>query len=187
MIEKIYVKSMVCGRCIRVVKEEVEKLGYKINAIQLGEIEIESQEVIDKKRIRAVLEPQGFELLEDKVVQIIEQIKVLIVELVHYSKEPLKENYSEYLSKMVDKDYNFISSLFSEIENITIEKFIILQKIEKVKELLIYNELTLSEIAFQLGYSSVAYLSSKFKQVTGLTPTAFKKIKAHIRTEIDKI
>ncbi|HEY8402715.1 MAG TPA: AraC family transcriptional regulator [Cytophagaceae bacterium] len=184
----LYIKNMVCNRCIKVVKEELEKLDLTVTDIQLGEAVVTSENAPDLSKVKEVLEENGFELLEDKKIKIVEKIKALIVEMVHYKESgEIKTNHSDYLAQELGKDYHYLSSLFSSIENITIEKYIILQKIEKVKELLVYNELTLSEIAYALGYSSVAYLSNQFKQVTGFTPSEFKKLKNHHRKALDKV
>lgn len=179
---------MVCDRCIKVVKDELEKLDLKVKEIRLGEVIIESEKPVNHNKLQEILSPLGFDLLEDKTVRIIDRIKTLIIEMIHYGKE-LKsgENISDFLAREIGKDYNSLSSLFSGIENITIEKFVILQKIEKVKEFLFYNELTLSEIAYKLGYSSVAHLSSQFKQVTGMTPSEFKKSKGNLRKPLDQV
>ena len=184
----LHIKNMVCHRCIKVVKDELENIGLQINSINLGEAEITAKDKIDREKIKAVLEKNGFELLEDKKFQLVDKIKSVIISLIHSDKNSaLSVNYSEYIAKEVGKDYASLSSLFSSAENITIEKYIILQKIEKVKELLVYDELTLSEISDKMGYSSVAYLSSQFKQITGFTPTEFKKIKSHKRKPLDKL
>jgi AraC family transcriptional regulator len=189
MIEHIYIKNMVCNRCIKVVQEEFEKLNLLVKDIRLGEAVIEGTEKVNPNKIKEVLEKNGFELLEDKNVKLIEQVKTLVIELIHHNKkgELLKENYSDYISKKIGKDYSYISHLFSSVEGITIEKYIIQQKIEKVKELLIYDELTLSEISYQLGYSSVGHLSSQFKQVTGMSPSEFKKLTSKDRKPLDEV
>lgn len=184
----LHIKNMVCDRCIKVVTEELEKLDLLINNIKLGEAEISSDKEIDLGKVKAVLEKNGFELLEDKSFKIIEKIKTIIIDSIHHKKgKKTHQNYSELISKEIGKDYHYLSTLFSSIENVTIEKYIIHQKIEKVKELLIYDELNLSEIAFQLGYSSVAHLSSQFKQVIGLSPTEFKKQKNRNRSPLDQV
>jgi AraC family transcriptional regulator len=186
-LQHIYIKNMVCDRCIKVVKEELEKAGLEVAYIKLGEAEVSGD--IQTARIKEVLEENGFELLENKNVKIIGRVKTLLIELIHHNKSgnTLKENYSDYISRTIGKDYAYISHLFSSVENITIEKYIIHQKAEKVKELLVYNELTLSEISYQLGYSSVGHLSSQFKQVTGMSPSEFKKLKSHMRKSLDQI
>ena len=167
---------MVCSRCKMVVKSELEKLGLQLLAVDLGEVEtIEPITAEQKSEIAEHLKGFGFELIDDKKSRLIDKIKTLIIELVHQQNAQLNTNLSDYLSKNLAQDYSSISNLFSEVEDTTIEKFFINQKIEKVKELLLYDELTLSEIAFQMNYSSVAYLSNQFKKVTGMTPGAFKK------------
>lgn len=178
---------MVCDRCIRVVKEEFEKHGLTVKSIKLGEVEVDGPKEIGISEIREILEKNGFELVEEKSAKLIGQIKNLVIQLVHHNKEELKQNYSEILSKEIGKDYHYLSHLFSSVENITIEKYIILQKIEKVKELLIYGELTLSEIGWKMGYSSVSHLSSQFRQVTGMSPTEFKNLKNRDRKPLDKL
>ena len=186
--EKIYIKNMVCDRCKMVVKSELEKLGIKPVNIELGEVTLDKPlDEGQKLLVQNALTPLGFELIDDKKSRLIEHIKTLIIELVHHNNNKLKINLSDYLSDKLHLDYNYISNLFSEIEGTTIEKYIIAQKIEKVKELLVYDELTLSEIAFRLNYSSTAHLSSQFKKVTGLTPSHFKTIKTNKRKPLDKV
>jgi AraC-like DNA-binding protein len=186
----LYIKNMVCNRCIRVVKEELEKAGLDVRSITLGEAVVSGELASDKQQeIRQVLADSGFELIDDKKVKIIEKIKNLIIELVHHKNpgEHLHVNYSHYLAEALNMDYHYLSTLFSSVENTTIEKYIILQKIERVKELLVYNELTLSEVAYQMGYSSVQHLSSQFKKVTGYTPSHFKQIKENKRKPLDQV
>ena len=184
----IYIKNMVCNRCIWVVQNEFDKLSINTKHISLGEVLLEeSLSDKQKKDLEAVIVPLGFELIDDKRSRIIEKIKNTIIDLVHYQDSDLKNNLSDILSAELHHDYKYLSNLFSEIEGTTIEKYFIAQKIEKVKELLMYDELTLSEIAFQLNYSSVAYLSNQFKKVTGLTPSHFKQIKAKKRKPLDKV
>lgn len=179
---------MVCNRCIMVVQNEFDKLGLKINNITLGEVTLDRELDDDKKNaIQSTLESLGFELIDDKKSRIIEKIKTTIIDLVHNQDNESKENLSDLLSKEVNQDYNYLSNLFSEVEGTTIEKYFIAQKIEKVKELLVYDELSLSEIAFRLNYSSVAYLSNQFKKVTGLTPSYFKQIKIDKRKPLDEV
>jgi len=186
--EKLYIKNMVCDRCKMVVKSELEKLGISPLHVDLGEVTLDTPlSNKQKSELKSNLYPLGFELIDDKKSRLIEQIKTLIIELVHYDNNQLKINLSDYLSDKLHHDYNYISNLFSEIEGTTIEKYFIAQKIEKVKELLVYDELTLSEIAFQLSYSSTAHLSSQFKKVTGLTPSHFKEIKINKRKPLDKV
>jgi len=171
-----------------VVKAELEKLGFNPISVELGEVSLaEIISVNDKIKIAEKLNQFGFELLEDRKTQIAEQLKTSIINLVHYTKEPLKVNLSAYLSEQINLDYTHLSTIFSEIENQTIEKYFIAQKIEKAKEILTYGELTLSEIAYQLNYSSVAHLSAQFKKVTGSTPSVFKLEKLERRKTLDEI
>ena len=181
---------MVCNRCIKVVGEEIKKLHYGIEKIELGEVVITSdKEKFDLGIIKKVLEENGFELIDSRNANIIERIKILIINFIHHqSIKSLSDiNLSKEIVNETGLSYQYVSSLFSSTEGITIEKFIISQKIEKVKELLVYDELTLSEIAYNLGYSSVQHLSSQFKKITGLTPTYFKRFKEKKRKPLDKI
>ena len=156
---RLYIKNMVCNRCKMVVKDELMKLGIQPVSIELGEIELEAALTTDQlNSLSAALPPLGFELIDDKKSRIIEKIKNLVIDLIHYAEEPTKLKYSEYSTAHLHHDYPSLSKLFSEVEGITIEQYIIRQKIEKVKELLVYDELSLSEIADILGYSSVAHL-----------------------------
>ena len=180
---------MVCDRCKLVVNQEFQKLGVKPLSIALGVVELQDQ-LNDEQReqIKSSLECVGFELLDDKKSLLIERIKNIIIEVIHHDKsKPLKANYSDYIAQQVGKDYSYISGLFSEIEGITIEHYIINQKIERVKELLVYDELTLSQIAMEMDYSSISHLSNQFKKVTGLTPSHFKKIGILKRKSLDQI
>ena len=179
---------MVCNRCILVVKQELEKLQIESNKVTLGEIETTID--LPKEKIQQLainLNALGFELLDNAKQQIIEKIKNIIIQQVHYTPDESHHNFSEILSNTLLKDYSYLSRLFSEVEGITIEKYAINQKIEKVKELIIYDELSLSEIAYKLGYSSVAHLSNQFKKVTGLTVTYFKKIGQNKRKPLDEV
>ncbi len=177
---------MVCSRCKLVVKSELEKLEFKILVVDLGEVEIIDQITSQQKsNIGEHLKKFGFELIDDKKSRIIDKIKTLIIELVHQQNAQLIINLSDYLSNKLVQDYSTLSSLFSELEDTTIEKYFIYQKIEKVKELLLYDELTLSEIAFQMNYSSVAYLSNQFKKVTGFSPSHYKQLKDKKRRQIE--
>ncbi len=185
---QLYIKNMVCSRCKMVVKDELIKFGLHPKSIELGEVEIiEDLNAQKKNQLDKILQSFGFELIDDKKSRLIEQIKNTIVELVHYSQHLLTNNFSEHISQKLHHDYNYLSNLFSETEGITIEKYFIAQKIEKVKELLKYDELSLSEIADQLGYSSVGYLSNQFKKVTGLTASHFKNLGQTKRKPLDKI
>lgn len=185
---RLHIKNMVCDRCKLVVKDELEKLGYVIKQLVLGEAIInKNPDEHEKAIIENKLREFGFELIDDKNSLLIEKIKNLIINLVHYPEEDIKINLSEYLESEIHKDYTYISNLFSESQGYTIEKYYISQKIERVKELLVYDELTLCEISYRMGYSSVAYLSSQFKKVTGLTPSHFKKIKTIKRRSLDNL
>lgn len=178
---------MVCNRCISAVKSLLMELHIQCNSVQLGEVML-AKELTAKQTaiLKERLVQLGFELLDDNKKKTIEQIKKLIIEQVHYEKTDGRYNFSDMLSSSLHKDYSYLSKLFSEVEGTTIEKYFINQKIEKVKELLVYDELSLSEIAFQLGYSSVAHLSAQFKKHTGLTPSHFKNLGGHRKT-IDTI
>lgn len=179
---------MVCNRCKMVVKNELEKLGYKPVSVELGEVILDrdlSSE--DYEKLSNSLVSLGFRIINDRKSRIIEKIKNSIIELVHQNQNQVKVNLSHYLSSILNLDYNYLSNLFSEVEGTTIEQFYISQKIEKVKELLVYDEYSLSEIAFRLNYSSVAHLSNQFKKVTGLTPGYFKKIKENKRKPLDEV
>ncbi len=185
----LHIKNMVCDRCIRVVREELEKLGYKVDDVKLGEAKINSSgKEIDLNEINKVFEENGFELLGDKQAKLIEEVKISLIDLIHSHPETLEKiSISKYLTDKFHTNYQHISSLFPSKEGITIEKYFINQKIEKAKELLVYNELTLSEISYKLGYSSVQHLSNQFKKITGFTPSDFKKLKNKSRSPIDKV
>lgn len=175
---KLFIKNMVSIRCKLIVKEELQKLGLHFIIVELGEVEIkESISASVHDTLKNALFESGLELMEDKKAMLIEKIKNVIVEMIHYSSELPKTNFSNFLSEKLNFDYTYLSNLFSEVKGITIEHYIIAHKIECVKELLVYNELTLTEIAHKLHYSSVAHLSNQFKKVTGLTPSFFKKMK----------
>lgn len=180
---------MVCDRCIRVVKEELEAAGFPTIDVQLGRAIVESPgDTLDRDTIQDILEVNGFELLLDKKARLVEQVKAVVINLIYQDQlEELNRNLSEIIAERVGRDYSILSKLFTSVESTTIEKFVIMQKIERAKELLIYEELNLSEIAFRLGYSSVQHLSSQFKKITGLTPSHFKTIKARRRKAIDQL
>ncbi|MDD4721056.1 MAG: AraC family transcriptional regulator, partial [Bacteroides sp.] len=184
----LYIKNMVCDRCIMVVRQQLTHLGYEFLSVELGTVSF-SQPLTqqDIKTLKDSIEPLGFEVIDDKRFQLIEQVKNLIVKLVHYKNNDLKVNLSQYIASQLHQDYSYISNLFSELEGTTIEQYFIAQKIEKVKELLDYDELSLSEIADTLNYSSVAHLSTQFKKVTKLTPSQFKQRKQEKRKPLDKI
>ena len=185
---KLYIKNMVCIRCKMVVKDELTKLGIQYTTVDLGEADITTEftpELHDQ--FRDALIYHGLELMDDKKSVLIQRIKNVIVELVHYSEEPLIINFSVYLSEKLSHDYTYMANLFSEVTGTTIEKFIIAHKIERVKELLVYNEHNLTEIAYMMHYSSVAHLSAQFKKVTGLTPSHFKKLKEKRRSMLEDV
>ena len=186
---KIYIKNMVCPRCIMVVSDKFKELGIEPISVDLGVVTIEEQITPElRERVKQVIEPLRFELIDDRRTQLVESVKSEIIKLVHKSDGELEENLSTYLSRKLNYEYNHISTLFSEIESTTIEQYYIAQKIERVKELLVYDELTLSEIAHRLNYSSSAHLSNQFKRVTGLTPSHFRQIKdAKQRKSLDEI
>lgn len=187
MASKIHIKNMVCNRCIKVVREEFEKLGLTINSITLGEVEVQ-EENIPRDKIASVLEENGFELIEDRKIKIIEQIKSIVINSIYNDDSELEKlNFSSLIESRINFDYNYLSSLFSSSEGITIEHYIILQKIERAKELLKYGQYTLSEIAYRLGYSSVQHLSNQFKKVTGMTASQFKNMTENSRKPLDKI
>jgi len=188
MAQLLHLRNMVCDRCKMVVRTELEKLGLHPLRVDLGEVELEESLSYDQRqKVDEAIRQYGFALIDDKKSAMIARIKALIVELVHEKNSALDTNLSDYLSKRLLHDYNALSTLFSEVEGTTIEKYFIAQKIERVKELLVYDELSLSEIAFQLNYSSVAHLSSQFKKVTGLTPSHFKNVKALKRKPLDQV
>lgn len=169
---------MVSLRCKLVVKSILENLNIPYTTVELGEVETQDEVTPERRdELKNSLQHFGFELMEDKKSILIEKIKNIIVEMIHYSEDPPKVNFSIFLSEKLNYDYHYLSNLFSEVKGITIEHYIIAHKIEKAKELLLYNELTLTEIAYKLHYSSVAHLSNQFKKVTGLTPSFFKKMK----------
>ncbi|MFD1143119.1 helix-turn-helix domain-containing protein [Larkinella insperata] len=187
---KLYIKHMVCGRCKRVVREILEELGIQVQHVELGEVEIgELPATVSMDQIRQALAENDFELLEDRKAVLVEQIKAIVVNEVHHDRRerPEHQNLSDFLTQKIGYDYSYLSHLFSAVEGLTIEKYVIAQKIEKVKEYLRYGELTLSEIAWRLGYSSTQHLSNQFKQLVGLTPSDFKRTEAAYRTEIDKV
>ena len=187
---KLYIKNMVCDRCIMAVNTELINMNIEPKSISLGEIDLGDKELTTDQltKLSVNLENLGFELIDDKKTRMIDRIKTIIIEQVHYQGHQRPVKLSVYLSEDLNYDYNYLSNLFSSIEGITIEHFHIQQRIERVKELLVYDEFTLSEIAYQLGYSSVAYLSNQFKKVTGLTPSYYKQLKDNKqRKPLDKL
>ncbi|MEO8404901.1 MAG: AraC family transcriptional regulator [Chitinophagaceae bacterium] len=185
---KLYIKNMVCIRCKMVVKEELTKLGLFYVDVELGEVEIQGNLSAEQHdQLKASLLKSGLELMDDKKSVLIQKIKNVIVELVHYSEEPPTMKFSEFLSHKLNHDYTYLANLFSEVQGTTIEKFFIAHKIERVKELLVYDELNLTEIAYKMHYSSVAHLSTQFKKVTGLTPSHFKQLREKRRSMLDDV
>lgn len=186
---KLYIKNMVCDRCILVVKNTFENLGLKPVEIKLGEVELNENKLSEKQLndLNKSLTALGFERMNDRKSQLISKMKSLIIKTIHHSDKEIKYNWSELITSELPHDYNYLSRLFSSVEGITFEQYIILQKIEKVKELLVYDELTLKEIAWKLDYSSVSHLSSQFKKVTGLTTSHFRNLKDKKRKPLDGV
>jgi len=185
---KLYVKYMVSLRCKMMVKAELEKIGLHHTVIDLGMVDIlEDITLEQREQLKKNLLKSGLELLEDKKSILIDKIKSLIIEMVHYSDELPKMNYSDYISEKLNYDYTYLSNIFSEVKGTTIQHFIILHKIEKVKELLLYDEFNLTEISHKLHYSSVGHLSNQFKKVTGLTPTFYKKLKQKRKGNLENL
>ena len=179
---------MVSIRCKMIVKSELEKLGLHFKAVELGEVDIlEPLTTETRNKLRIALIRSGLELMDDKKSILIEKVKNVIIEMVHYSDEFPVINFSEYLSQKLNYDYTYLSNLFTEVQGTTIEKFMINHKIERVKELIVYDEINLSEIAFKMHYSSVAHLSNQIKKITGLTPSHFKKLKEKKRINLENI
>lgn len=186
---KLYIKNMVCSRCKMVVKDVLEHNGLHIVDVELGMVQLR-EEQLSKEQLSTIsdqLIALGFELLDDKRSKTIEKIKNVVIDMVHHNDEPSVLKQSEVISQELNHDYSYLSKLFSEVEGITIEQYAIQQKIEKVKELLVYDELSLTGIAEKLGYSSVAHLSAQFKKITGLTPSQFKSIAPHHRKPLDQV
>lgn len=186
---KIPIRNMVCDRCIRTVQRIMQEAGVVARDIRLGEVETELPLTeIQEEQIRLALTAEGFEWIDNHKAQLVAQIKQLILALIRQGElDEMKEKLSVYLSRALHRDYHQLSSVFSEAENTTIEQYFILQKIERIKEWLVYNEWTLSEMALKLGYSSTAHLSAQFRKVTGFTPTQFKQLKEHHRKQLDKL
>ncbi len=185
---KLYIKNMVCRRCMMAVEKLLRDQGIEPIAVGLGIVTLPHPLAAEERAaLDGALRELGFELIDGRRERLIEQIKSLVIELIHNENSDLKVNLSDYISSNLHHDYNYISSLFSEVEGVTIEKYFILQKIERVKELLVYDELSLGEIAALLNYSSVAHLSAQFKKVTGLTPSHFRTIGAGRRRPLDEV
>jgi AraC-like DNA-binding protein len=187
---KLQIRNMVCDRCTLVIRNTLDEIGVQPVLIRLGEVDLGDQ-ALDEAQLDAFrrrIEALGFELISDKKSQLIESIRKHIIVLVQEQGDIERVRISDYLSENLFHDYAYLSNLFSSVEGVTIEKFFILQKIEKVKELLVYDELTLTEIAVRLGYSSVAHLSRQFKKVTGQTPSEFKQLRdTSLRKPLDKV
>jgi AraC-like DNA-binding protein len=185
---ELHIKNMVSNRCKLIVQSELEKLGLRYKSINLGVAEI--TEYILPEKITLLdfnLRKSGLSLIEDKKGMLVEKIKNVIIELVHYSEDQIKVNFSDYLSEKINYDYTYLANLFSEHQGTTIEHFFLHHKIERVKELLIYDELNITEIAYRMHYSSVAHLSNQFKKITGLTPSHYKHLKVKKRIPLEKV
>jgi len=179
---------MVSNRCKLAVKDELKKLGLHFIVVDLGEVEImEELSIQNHELLKNGLLELGLELMDDKKAILIERIKNIIVEMIHHSEEVVKINLSDFLSEKLHHNYTYLASLFSEVQGTTIEQFVILHKIERIKELMIYDELNITEIAWKMNYSSVAHLSTQFKKVTGLSPTHFKQLKDKRRSPIEEL
>jgi AraC-like DNA-binding protein len=179
---------MVSNRCKILVRDELKKLGLHFMVVDLGEVEVmEDLSTEQMEKLQIALQESGLELMDDKKAILIEKIKNIIIEMVHHSDEVIKTNFSDYLTSKMDYDYTYLANLFSEVQGTTIAQFLISHKVERIKELIIYDELSISEIAWKMNYSSVAHLSNQFKKVTGLTPTHFKQLKDKRRSPIEEI
>lgn len=179
---------MVSNRCKMAVKEILKELGLHFIVVDLGEVEImETISEDQQMQLKLALHTSGLELMEDKKAVLIEKVKNVITEMVHYSDELPKMNYSDYISSKLDYDYTYLSNLFTEVKGMTIQQFIIIHKIERAKELLLYDELNLTQISFKLNYSSVGHLSNQFKKITGLSPSHYKQLKDKRRNPIEEI
>jgi AraC-like DNA-binding protein len=185
---KLYIKNMVSTRCKMVVQFELEKLGFKYIVVNIGDAEIE--EGISSEQLNLLntaLKKWGLELIDDNKNVLIEKIKNAIIEMVHYADELPKTNFSDYLNEKLNRNYTYLANLFSEVQGTTIENFIINHKIERAKEMMVYDGLSLTEISYKLNYSSVSHLSSQFKKVTGLTPSDFKQVKENKLMELENV
>ena len=184
----LHIKNMVCPRCIRIIREQFAQLEIPVLDVQLGLVELARPlEATEKEKILLVLEDYGFELLIDKKLKLVEQIKTCIIDLIHHKSEKITTTYSTYLSQAIGKDYSTLSHVFSSVENMTIERFIILQKIEYIKAQLDYEELSLGEIASRSHYSSLSHLSKQFKAITGFSPSEYKKQAIRNRFTLDNV
>ncbi|MCY7349329.1 MAG: helix-turn-helix domain-containing protein [Cytophagaceae bacterium] len=187
LTQELFIKNMVCDRCIRAVRQELEHLGYRVDQVELGRATVEREE-LSLEQIANALEAQGFELLTDRTARVVNHVKTLIIELIQSGAiANFHVTLSDYLTGQTGLEYSHLSHLFSQAENLTIERYWILQRVERAKELLSYGELSIQEIARQLGYSSPAYLSNQFKQLTGLTPAAYRDQSNTDRNPLDWI
>lgn len=185
---KLFIKYMVSTRCKMVIKDILRQLGYHFILVDLGEVEVMEELSSEQlKELKIVLHEVGFELMDDKKAILIERIKVVIVEHVHYGEDSPPIKFSDYLSQKLNHDYTYMANLFSDVQGTTIEQYIIGHKTERIKELIIYGELNITEIAYKMNYSSVAHLSSQFKKVTGLSPSHFKGLKDKRRNPLEEI
>ncbi len=185
---KLFIKYMVSLRCKMVVKEELKKMGLHYVIVELGEVEImETLSAEQRTQLKELLLTSGLELMDDKKAVLIEKVKNIIIEMIHYSDELPNTNFSDFLSEKLNFDYTYLSNMFSEVNGITIRQFIINHKVERIKELIIYEELNMTEIAWKMKYSSVAHMSNQFKKITGLTPSHFKQLKDKRRSPIENI
>jgi AraC-like DNA-binding protein len=184
----LHIKYMVSNRCKMAVKEELRKLGLHFVIVDLGEVDImEDLTAVQREELKIGLHNSGLELMDDKRAVLIEKIKNIVIEMIHHSDEMIKVNFSNLLSDKLHHNYTYLANLFSEVQGTTIEQFIISHKIERIKELIIYDELNITEIAYKMNYSSVAHLSNQFKKMTGLTPSHFKQLKDKRRSSIEEI
>ncbi len=185
---KLFIKYMVSLRCKLAVKEELKKMGLHFIVVDLGEVEImENLSGLQIEELKAALLNSGLELMDDKRAILIEKIKNVITEMIHFTDELPEKKYSNYISEKLNHDYTYLSNIFSEVKGITIQQFIIIHKVERIKELIIYDELNITEIAWKMNYSSVAHMSNQFKKVTGLSPSHFKQLKDKRRSPIEDI
>ena len=185
---KLFIKYMVSNRCKIVVKEILKEMNLHFILVDLGEVDIMEDLTTEQlEKLKKELQESGLELMDDKKSILIEKIKTIIIQMIHHTEEDIKINFSDYLSEKLNHNYNYLANLFSDIQGTTIEHFIIFHKVEKIKELMIYDELTITEIAYKMNYSSVAHLSTQFKKVTGLSPSHFKQLKDKRRKPIEEI
>jgi len=185
---KLYIKNMVSLRCKMVVRSELDKMKLHHTRVELGEVEIKGDLSVEKhKLLKAALQRAGLELMEDKRAILVEKIKNIVIEMVHYTDEVPKVNFSIYLCEKLNHNYSYLAKIFSEVKGTTIEHFIIMHKIERVKELIMYDELSLTEISYKLHYSSVSHLCKQFKKATGLTPSFFKTLKNKKRIMLENL